>query len=1289
MFYWNRVEKTTKTQRTQRILKIFVLFVSLWFFLGMQGQPSVSIDDATVIEGDSGLTSAVFTIRLSAPSATEVTVNISTADGTATVGSDYQARTGSFTFPAGTTSRTITVPVIGDNTNEPDETFFVNILSATNATISDARAVGTIDNDDPTPTVSINNVAIMEGDAATTSFIFSVKLSNPSQDIVTVNFATSDGTAQAGSDYTAVSGTLTFPPRETARPVTVAVNGDKLRESNETFFVNLSNPNGLVIGVAQGIGSIINDDSLPELSIKDVSLQEGDTGTSAAVFTVSLLNPGPDTVTVDYETVDGTAQAGSDYVSNSGKLTFTSGDVQETITVLVNGDTLVEPNETFFVTLKNPTGATTTRSQGTAIITNDDQPPPSFSIDDVSVTEGNAGATGATFSISLSRPSSQTIMVNFATADGTAVAGSDYLPASGVLTFAPGITRLPLTITVNDDTNVELNETFFVNLTNPVNATIEDGQGRGTIINDDSGPTVFLQFSSSSYSASEDSIAIITVTRTGSAAGAVTVNYATSNGTAKAGLDYKDSAGTLSFASGDISPKTFAITILKDNLVEAEETINLVLSSPVGGAAFGGPSTAMLKIIDLAPANPSISNFSPASGLAGTAVTITGVNLTGAKAVRFKETDADFSVVSDDTITATVPAGAGSGPISVRTPAGTATSSTIFIVTQIGGPPSIGSIFPRNGPVGASITIAGENFTGATAVIFSKNIAVQPSGFIVSSDGTQITINVPAGTETGKITVVTPAGITASGDTFTLSDETRDFLLSATPDTESIAPGASANLIIDAEPLGNFSETVVLATSISPPGSDLIVNFSSNTITPGGNATLTIKTTAGTPVSTYTIKIIGITEKLVSSATVVLRVETKDFEMSMTPVSQAIKPGASSNFVIDLRKIGDFSEPVSLSASITPADGNVTASLSSSMLMPGGSTNLIINSTAGTPDSRYTITLTGTASQLTHTVAATLAVNPEGKDFDFLIGPDSQTITRGTSAKFSINVKPVGTFSEPVSLFISASPPNSNLIMKLSSNTVMLDGSETLTIDATEETPLTTISITVRGMAGQLIRTATVKLIVKAETKDFSFSIAPGTQTITSGATTSFSINIQPIGSFSEEIKLTKVLTPTNSGVDIVLAPETVLLGPNGTNATMRVSTTQDVPTTIFTITVIAKSGQLVRTATSTINVLGSDFSLGFNPPQVTVSRGNKVKVTANINRSGGFSGSVTVAPDEERLKMLKIKAVQVSQSTTGMSLSFDLKIKKKAILGSQQITFTGRDELGRIRTGILTLVIE
>src|SRR6185369_18080909 len=100
--------------------------------------------------------------------------------------------------------------------------------------------------------------------------------------------------------------------------------------------------------------------------------------------------------------VDGTAQAGSDYVPTSGKLTFPAGKVEDTITVLVNGDTLVEPNETFFVILKNPAGANTAKSQGTGIIVNDDQPPPGLSIDDISVTEGDSGTTAATFSISLS-----------------------------------------------------------------------------------------------------------------------------------------------------------------------------------------------------------------------------------------------------------------------------------------------------------------------------------------------------------------------------------------------------------------------------------------------------------------------------------------------------------------------------------------------------------------------------------------------------------------------------------------------------------------------------------------------------------------------------------------------------------------------------------------------------------------------------------------------------------------------------------------------------------------------
>ena len=333
-------------------------------------------------------------------------------------------------------------------------------------------------------TLSINNLSVTEGNAGTTNAVFTVTLSAASTQTVTVNFATANGTATAGSDYVATSGTLTFNPGDTTKTITVVINGDTLNETNETFLVNLSNPVNATIADGQGLGTIINDDALPSLSINDVTVIEGNTGTTNAVFTVTLSPASPGTVTVNFTTANGSATAGSDYLANSGTLTFNPGETTKTITVVINGDTLNETNETFLVNLSNPVNATISDGQGLGTITNDDILP-SVAINDVSVAEGNSGTTNAVFTVSLSAASGQIVTVSYSTGDGTATAGNDYAATSGSLTFNPGETAKTLTVLVKGDTIPEPNENFFVNLTSATNATIADGQGVGTIVNDD------------------------------------------------------------------------------------------------------------------------------------------------------------------------------------------------------------------------------------------------------------------------------------------------------------------------------------------------------------------------------------------------------------------------------------------------------------------------------------------------------------------------------------------------------------------------------------------------------------------------------------------------------------------------------------------------------------------------------------------------------------------------------------------------------------------------------------
>src|SRR6185503_7854996 len=275
------------------------------------------------------------------------------------------------------------------------------------------------------PTLAINDVSIAESNAGTAFANFTVLLSPASSQVVTVNYATANNSAVEPSDYQARSGTVTFQPGETSHDVVMTVNGDTVFESNETFNVNLSGPVNATLGDSQGVCTIINDDSQPAISIGDTAVTEGNAGTVTAAFTVSLSNASTQTVTVNYATAGDTATSGTDFVATAGTATITPGLLSTTVNVTINSDTAFETNEFFLVNLTNPTNATISDNQATGIINNDDTQP-SISINDRSVTEGNAGPSAAGFTVSLSNASFQTITVNYTTADGSASAGSDY-----------------------------------------------------------------------------------------------------------------------------------------------------------------------------------------------------------------------------------------------------------------------------------------------------------------------------------------------------------------------------------------------------------------------------------------------------------------------------------------------------------------------------------------------------------------------------------------------------------------------------------------------------------------------------------------------------------------------------------------------------------------------------------------------------------------------------------------------------------------------------------------------
>jgi hypothetical protein len=222
------------------------------------------------------------------------------------------------------------------------------------------------------PTLSISDASLAEGDAGSGQLVFTVSLSSASDKTVTVSYYSAGKTASSGVDYQPLSGSLTFSPGMTTRTVAVQVNGDTVDEADETFRVLLTSPLNAAINKPFGVGTILDDDPAPSVSINDVTLGEGDSGTRNAAFTVSLSARSGKTITLTYATADNSAIGGSDYVGTFGSLQFAPGETSRSILVPVKGDTTVEANETFFVNLSNVLNATVAQAQGTGIIIDDD-----------------------------------------------------------------------------------------------------------------------------------------------------------------------------------------------------------------------------------------------------------------------------------------------------------------------------------------------------------------------------------------------------------------------------------------------------------------------------------------------------------------------------------------------------------------------------------------------------------------------------------------------------------------------------------------------------------------------------------------------------------------------------------------------------------------------------------------------------------------------------------------------------------------------------------------------------
>lgn len=570
--------------------------------LGLQGTSTLTIlDDDGVISFSAasytfgeGTGSATITAIRTGGSISTVTVDFATVDGTARAGADYTQINTTLTFSPGVNTQVVLIPIIEDTLVEGTETVFLTLTNVTgSASIGSATAVlNIIDNDHAPGLITFAQGSYIVSESGTNAVITVIR-TNGFTGAASVSYTTGNGTAQSGSDYVATSGTLSFADGEVVKSFLVRILDDSIVEGDETVNLTLSNPTGgASLGSLSQATLIIQDDpSVFAFTSPAYTVLESATN---ALINVQRFGNSSTAVSVTFGTVDGSATAGLDYTGMTNVvLNFAAGETNKTIAIPIVNDLLGEGDETVFLVLSNPTGESILSSPNTAVLTiiDDDT---SFSFDQPNYVV-DEGAGILTVTVLRTGVSSNTVSVNYATSDGTANAGSDYVFTTGALTFAPGETNKTFNVQIIDDAVAEGAEYFNLSLVTPTGGATLGTRSNATVSIIDN--EIGISFSSATYSVSEGGgQALITVRRTGIPTGTVSVHFATANGTATAGSDYASTNGTLTFLDFE-TVKAFTVPIINDSAVEGDETVLLTLSSPVG-AALLNPANAVLTILD-------------------------------------------------------------------------------------------------------------------------------------------------------------------------------------------------------------------------------------------------------------------------------------------------------------------------------------------------------------------------------------------------------------------------------------------------------------------------------------------------------------------------------------------------------------------------------------------------------------------------------------------------------------------------------------------------------------------
>jgi len=407
------------------------------------------------------------------------------------------------------------------------------------------------------------------------SLDFTVTRSGGTNSTVTVQYATANGTATAGSDFTAISGTLTFNPGETTQTLSVSLLDNTSHENTETFQLRLSSPVGAALGTATTTITI-QDDDRSTVAMTGASRSTFETN---VVLSIPLTRTGNtnSAVSVRYATANSTATSGSDYDALSGTLSFAEGQTEASLSLRIRDDSTSESDEVLYLRLSSPLNtALGTYTNLKVTIRQSDKSILRFSAS--AVTASEAAGTVA-IGVRRDTPTNNVATVRYATANGTALAGTHYTATSGTLAFAPGEISKTISIPITDNNTLNGDKAFTVRLTSPFDGTLGLASTTVTIRDNE---VSYVSFTLAKKWVDETSGSVpFAVQRTGNTNNQVSVRYATVNGTALAGSDYTATSGTLTFAAGETN-KPVTVTLRTDTAAESSESFYLRLSSPTG-----------------------------------------------------------------------------------------------------------------------------------------------------------------------------------------------------------------------------------------------------------------------------------------------------------------------------------------------------------------------------------------------------------------------------------------------------------------------------------------------------------------------------------------------------------------------------------------------------------------------------------------------------------------------------------------------------------------------------------